>query len=263
MARAVEPKATTTAPGGGNASEAGDKAKIKAEKKPGILRRMKNWMEGWALTKYALLALIILAFAESSFFPIPPDVLLIALCIVSPERAFLFAFACSCASVAGGLFGYFLGRVLYEPVVKPVSRFIRLDKYLDGALDLYNRYDVLAVFIAGFTPIPYKVFTIAGGLAKLNIFKFAVASAVSRSARFFLVATLLFFFGKAANDFIDAYFNLLALAFGVLLIGSFFLVAIFFGKKEKDAGKDKSGSNDLQASSAPGEGGKESGAKPV
>ena len=214
------------------ASGPGAFARMKA-----LLGRMKAWVEKWAVTDYALLALIILAFAESSFFPIPPDVLLIAMCIVKPPSSFTFAAACTIASTVGGLFGYLLGRLLYEPVVKPVARFIRIEKHLVTALDYYNKYDIWAVAIAGFTPIPYKVFTIAGGLAKLNVFNFTIASVLSRGARFFIVATVLYFFGAAAKRFIDKYFDILSVVFMVLLIGSFVLLGWYFNRKHKEKEK--------------------------
>jgi len=245
---------------GDNASNIQKTDAGKPEKAPGIFRRMRNWMESWAGTKYALLALIILAFAESSFFPLPPDILLIALCLASPASSFHFALACSLASAGGGLFGYLLGRLLYDPVVRPVSRFIRLDKYLDSALEYYKKYDVWAVGIAGFTPIPYKVFTIAGGLARLNIFKFALISLASRSARFFLVAALLFFFGEASSDFIEKYFNILSVVFVILLVGSFILMGWFFGKKGKEAPDEAKVSQTPQETSTAAERGNESGA---
>lgn len=208
------------------------------------VRGLYDWVLGWADSPYGWLALILLAFAESSFFPVPPDVLLIALCLGAPRLAFLFALACSAASVAGGLFGYLLGFALYNPVVKPLMRLLRLEKYFDTALDYYNRYDVWAVGIAGFTPIPYKVFTIAAGMARLNVLKFIIASAVSRSARFFIVATLLFFFGQAANRFIDKYFNWLAIAFTVLLVGSFILLGWYVGRRHRKMEAEKSAQPD-------------------
>ncbi|MHC4664028.1 MAG: YqaA family protein [Planctomycetota bacterium] len=211
---------------------------------------MYDWVLSWAESPYGWLALVVLSFAESSFFPIPPDVLLIALCLGAPKLAFLFALACSCASVVGGLFGYLLGFALFNPVVKPVMRFLRLEKHFDAALEYYNRYDVWAVGIAGFTPIPYKVFTVAAGMARLNVFKFVIVSALSRSARFFLVATLLFFFGEAANRFINKHFDWLALVFCVLLVGSFVLVGWYFGKKKK---KEEPESSAAAASSEEGE----------
>jgi membrane protein YqaA with SNARE-associated domain len=169
-----------------------------------------------------------LAFAESSFFPVPPDVLLIALAISVPERAFFFALICAVGSVLGGVGGYIIGYGFMEAVGDRIIHFYGFAEQWARVGDMYNRYAGWAVGIAGFTPIPYKVFTIAAGAFKINFPIFLVASAISRSARFFLLALLIYHFGPPIRLFIDKYFNLLVIAFTVLLLGGFLLIKYVF-----------------------------------
>ena len=188
------------------------------------IRRMYDWVLSWADTPYGVPALFVLSFAESSFFPIPPDVLLIALAISIPARAFRFAAWCTLASVLGGLFGYFIGYALwttFEPYLIP--RVFSQEKfaYVTGQ---YNEYSFLAVFIAAFTPVPYKVFTVAAGVAQLNILGFVLASIVGRGGRFFLVAFVIRLLGPKAKQWIDEYFNIATIIGTMLLIGGFFLL---------------------------------------
>ncbi|MCA9700478.1 MAG: DedA family protein, partial [Myxococcales bacterium] len=185
-----------------------------------------DWVLSWAESPYGLAALFVLAVAESSFFPIPPDVLLIALGLSAPTKAFRFALWCSIGSVLGGIIGYYIGYAIWgtvEPMVIP--RLFSAEKF-QHATDLYNEYGVAIVFAAGFSPIPYKVFTVAGGVAKINLAAFIGASIVGRSARFFLVAWVVRRFGDSARDFIDRYFNLVTLAFTALLVGAFLLIKV-------------------------------------
>lgn len=182
----------------------------------------------WADSPYGTWALFWLALAESSFFPIPPDVLLMALSLAKPSKAFIYAGVSSLGSLIGGVIGYFLGFGLMEAVGNPILHFYgAMDKF-DTIRELYNNYDAWAVAIAGFTPIPYKVFTIAAGACEINLAVFIVASLLSRSARFFIVAGLIYKFGKPVKGFIDKYFNLLTIIFVILLAAGFALVKIFF-----------------------------------
>ena len=186
-----------------------------------MLRRTYDWVLGWADHRYGGLALLLLAFVESSFFPIPPDVLLMALALGKPGAAFRFALLCSVGSVAGGLGGYLIGWLVMDAVGRPI-------------LELYNAEDAFAqvqqrfidnggwaVAIAGFTPIPYKVFTIAAGATQMSLTTFVIASSLSRSARFFLVSGLIYFYGPTITTFIDKYFNNLTLVFAVLVLLGF------------------------------------------
>jgi membrane protein YqaA with SNARE-associated domain len=180
----------------------------------------------WAQTPYGAPALFVLALAESSFFPIPPDPLLVALCLGVPALSMRFAATATLASVVGGIIGYAIGAgawsllgdwfFTYVPGVSPES--------FESVQALYDRYDFWAVFLAGLTPIPYKVFTISSGVFSINFGVFVIASLLSRGLRFFVVAGLIYKFGQPITRFIDRYFNLLALAFGILLVGGFFLI---------------------------------------
>lgn len=189
-----------------------------------MLKQLYEWVLKWADTPYGSWALFILAFSESSFFPIPPDVLLIALAVGKPKKALTFALICSIGSVFGGIVGYLIGWQFMAVVGHKIIAFYGLTEKIATMATLYDQYNAWAVGIAGFTPIPYKVFTISAGAFRINFFIFLLASAVSRSARFFLVGGLIFLFGPRIQVFIDKYFNILAIAFTVLLIASFFLI---------------------------------------
>jgi membrane protein YqaA with SNARE-associated domain len=188
------------------------------------LRKLYDWVLSWAETRYGVPALFVLAFAESSFFPVPPDVLLIALAISIPAKSMYYALVCSVGSVLGGMAGYLIGSEFMASVGHEIIRLYGFTDKWELVGSLYNRYAAWAVGIAGFTPIPYKVFTIAGGAFNIDFFVFVIASVISRSARFFLVAGLIYFFGPAIRGFIERYFNILAVVFVVLLIGGFALV---------------------------------------
>ena len=193
----------------------------------GWLRKLYDWVLSWAETRYAVPALFILAFAESSFFPVPPDILLIALAISIPSRAFYYALISSIGSVLGGMIGYLIGYQFMETLGNRIIELYGFSQQWNYVGGLYKEYAAWAVGIAGFTPIPYKVFTIAGGAFKIDFPVFVLASAVSRSARFFLVAGLIYLFGPTIKGFIDKYFNILAIVFVVLLVGGFILIKYF------------------------------------
>ncbi len=193
-----------------------------------MMRRIYDWVIHWAETPYGPLALFILSFTESSFFPIPPDVLLIALAIGAPTRSFRFAGICSVASVLGGLFGYYIGWSFFEVIGMPILEFYGYVDKFEVINAMYAKYDVWFVGAAGFTPIPYKVFTIAAGAFKMNLLSFVIASALSRSARFFIVAAMIWKFGDGIKSTIDKYFNLLTLLFFIILVTGFILVKFVF-----------------------------------
>ncbi len=189
-----------------------------------MVKRLYDWVLHWAETPYGVPALFILAFAESSFFPVPPDVLLIALALGISRKAFRFAFISTIGSVLGGIGGYLIGLQLMESLGIPILQaYGAMDKF-EWIAETYRQYDAWAVGIAGFTPIPYKVFTIAAGAAEINFVVFVVASFLSRGARFFIVAGLIYVFGPKIKALIDRYFNLLTVAFVVLLVGGFVLI---------------------------------------
>lgn len=189
-----------------------------------MIKRLYDWVLSWADTPYGGIALFLLAFSESSFFPIPPDVLLIALCVGKPKNAFRFAMICSAGSVLGGILGYIIGWQFMSIVGSKIIALYGLSDKVSYIEVLYNQYDAWAVGIAGFTPIPYKVFTIAAGMFKINFYVFCIASLVSRSARFFIVSGLIYLFGAKIKAFIDKYFNLLSILFVVFLIAGFVLI---------------------------------------
>ncbi len=193
-----------------------------------LLRKTYDWVLHWSATKHALPALAILAFAESSFFPIPPDVLLIAMAVAVPLKAFRFAAVCSVASVLGGMFGYLLGWQFMDLIGTRIVEFYHFQEQFDKIGVWYEEYNAWAVAAAGFTPLPYKVFTIAAGAFQINFPVFVLASLVSRSARFFIVAALIYKFGAPVKAFIDKYFNLLSILFIVLLFLGFVLLKYIF-----------------------------------
>lgn len=188
------------------------------------IRWLYDWVLSWAETPFGGWALFVLAFAESSFFPVPPDVLLIALAISIPAKSFKYAAIASFGSVSGGCFGYLIGLGCYEAIGRYIIGFYGIEESSQKVGKLYAENTFLAVAIAGFTPIPYKVFTIAAGLFRVNFPIFVLASLISRSARFFLVATLIYLVGPKAKTFIDRYFNLLTILFMLLLVLGFLIL---------------------------------------
>lgn len=178
------------------------------------------WVISWAYTPYGGVALFLNAVAESSFFPLPPDVLLIALSIFRPSLAFGYATICSLGSVVGGVVGYFLGLKGGRPLLRRLmseERIRFVERY-------YQKYDIWAVGIAGFTPLPYKAFTISAGVFALDLKRFILISLVSRSARFFLVGLVIFLFGETAKTYLAEYMDTFSIAFVVLLILGFLAV---------------------------------------
>ena len=193
-------------------------------RREGIVRRLYHWVLSWADSPYGPLALLLLAFAEASFFPVPPDVLLMPLALGEPKKAFRYAFLCTVGSVTGGLLGYYIGFKLMGTIGVKILTFYGAMEKFEYLRHLYNQYNVWFLGVAGFTPIPYKVFTIASGAFHSPLLLFVVVSTVSRAARFYLVSLFFYLWGEQARDFIEKYFNLLSIAFVVLLIAGFFLV---------------------------------------
>ncbi len=189
--------------------------------KPGIMRRMYDWTLSWADRKEGAWALFLIAFAESSFFPIPPDVLLLALCVGAVTKSFKFAAICTAGSVIGGAAGYGIGFYGWEAVGQPIVEMYNGQRHLDKIQKLVDQYGFLGILIAAITPIPYKVFTIAAGLFKYNFALFMIASVIGRGFRFFVVAAILYRCGPKVKELIDKYFNLFAWLFMVVLILGF------------------------------------------
>ena len=202
-----------------------------------FLRKIYDWVLHWAETPYGAAALFLLAFAESSFFPVPPDALLIALVLGASAKAFKFAGIATAASVLGAFLGYSIGHFAWLQNGGEFTAFANFffesvpgfskDVYFQ-VKELYARWDFWIIFTAGFTPIPYKVFTITSGVFDINLVMFFFASLISRGARFFLVAGLIWKFGPQIKEFIDKYFNTLAIVFTVLLVGGFIGIKYLF-----------------------------------
>jgi len=202
-----------------------------------FVKQLYDWLLHWAETPHGGAVLFVWAFAESSFFPIPPDAFLIAMVLGARLRAFFFATLASLASVVGGIAGYAIGYYLWwaEPgEFTEIARFFFAHvpgftvEQFTRVQSLYEEWDFWVVFTAGFTPIPYKVITISAGAFDISFAVFIAASAVSRAARFFLVAGLLWRYGEPVKDFIDRRFNLLSIAFVILLIAGFYAIKVLF-----------------------------------
>jgi membrane protein YqaA with SNARE-associated domain len=193
-----------------------------------VLRRLYDWTMGLAGHRHALPALALVAFIESSLFPVPPDILIIPMVLAAPSRAWRVATVATAASVVGGLLGYAIGAGLYETVGRPVLDFYGYGAKFESFRDAYNEWGAWIVAGAGFTPFPYKVITIASGVTGLNLAVFMLASLISRGARFFLLAALLWYFGPPVRRFIEANLPLLATLFFVLLFGGFLVARYLF-----------------------------------
>lgn len=196
------------------------------EEKRGMLRKLYDLCMEWIATPYGLWALFLIAFVESSFFPIPPDVFLIALCVSVPTRAFKYAAICTVGSVLGGAFGYGLGVWFMDSAGQMILDWYHLAEKYETVQSLYREYDAWAVGAAGFTPLPYKLFTITAGAFRIDFITFMVVSLAARAARFFLVAAFIWKFGPSVKKYIDKYFNILSIVFMVLLIGGFALLKL-------------------------------------
>ena len=209
-------------------------------------RSLYDWVLRWGESRHGTTALFFFSLAEASFFPVPPDALLIALCMGAWRRWFRFALVCSAGSVIGGILGYMIGHWAFELVGEKIlsitaslsgsdpAELLRQAQYWFNERELWGmKFGAWAVAIAGFTPIPYKVFTIASGFFDMSFVVFVLASTISRSLRFFIVAgligTLYKKYGDRIKDVIDRYFNILAIAFVVLLVLGFWTIGLFKG----------------------------------
>ena len=189
-----------------------------------MIKQLYNWTIRLAEHPNALWALAVVAFVESSVFPIPPDALMIPMIIAQPSRAFLIAGVALLASVTGGMLGYFIGWGFFESIGRPVLEFYGKTGRFETFAESYNAYGAWAVLIAGVTPFPYKVITILSGLTGLNIWIFLVSSIIARGFRFFLVAVLLWKFGTPIRDFIEQRLGLMFTLFVLLIAAGFYAV---------------------------------------
>ena len=199
-----------------------------------FIRKIYDWVIDLSKKPNGSKSLALISFSEASFFPIPPDVLLIPLCLGNRNKSFRFALICSAFSILGAILGYYIGKLLWWniPGIQYSSLANLFFDYIPGIdengfmkiKNLYDNWDFWIVFTAGFTPIPFKLITISAGTFNINFFMFVIASVISRSARFFIVASLIKVFGEPIKNFIENYFNLLAVIFTFLLIGGFILI---------------------------------------
>lgn len=201
----------------------GSELKVR-NKRPSVLRRLYDWTLSWAEHPAGAWALFVIALLESSIFPIPPDVLLIALCVGGVSKSYKFAFICTAGSLVGGVIGYGIGYWGFELIGEPIVRAYHGEAVMKKIRDWYDMYGFFGNLLAAITPIPYKVFTIASGAFNFSFAEFFLASLIGRSVRFFAVATALYFFGAQIRTFIDKYFNYCAWAFMVLLIAGFLIL---------------------------------------
>ena len=188
-----------------------------------LLHHLSDWTVGFADSDWAALALAVLSFCESIFFPVPPDPLLIGIGILQPENALWLAAVATLSSVAGALVGHWLGKRLGRPLL---YRIAREDKVL-SVEKMFHRHGAPAILIAAFTPLPYKVFAISAGVLDMDRRMFVVTSLIGRGARFFLLGGLIFFYGDSIQDFIQRNFDLLTIASGVAVAVVAVLAALY------------------------------------
>ena len=189
-----------------------------------FLNKLYNWTLTKAKHKNAKWYLCLISFAESSFFPIPPDLLLIPMALANKIKTFFYAFICTFSSVIGGVAGYTIGYFFYNSFGIYIVEFYHLENSFSIFENYYKEYGILIVLGAGITPFPYKFITIASGVFGLNIFLFIIVSIIGRGSRFYLIALLLYFFGERIRLIIDKYFNILTIVFFILLVGSVFII---------------------------------------
>lgn len=192
-----------------------------------MIRSLYNWTMRLGESRYALYALAVIAFIESSVFPIPPDVLLIPMIIALPRRAFLVAFVATVSSVLGGMFGYYIGAVLFDSIGQPLLAFYGKAAQFEQFKDTYNEYGAWAVLVAGVTPFPFKVITIVSGSTGLDFGVFVLSSVLARALRFFVIAALLWKFGVPIRTFIEKRLGLVFIIALALLVGGFVAVKFF------------------------------------
>jgi len=189
-----------------------------------LLRFLYNWILLRAEHRYSSYILSLISFTESSFFPIPPDILLIPMVIAKKTKAWVYAFICTFSSVLGGVVGYAIGYFFYNSIGVLIIEAYHLSSLFSTFESYYNEYGILIVLGAGFTPFPFKFITIASGVFNLNIFLFITTAIIARGLRFYLLTGLLFIFGEKIKIIIDKYFNILAILFFTLLVGSVLLI---------------------------------------
>ena len=191
-----------------------------------MLHRLYHRVLALSASPRAPLWLAVISFAESSFFPIPPDALLVPMCLARPERAWRLALLCTAASVLGGMLGYVIGYALYEEIAAPLIRFYHYEDAAAAFIQRFREWGLWVILVKGLTPIPYKIVTIASGAAHFPFVTFVAASIVTRGARFFLVAALLRRFGEPVRDFIERRLTLVTTLGALGLVGGFVLLKV-------------------------------------
>jgi membrane protein YqaA with SNARE-associated domain len=186
-----------------------------------MLHRLYTRVMALAASPYASWWLALIAFAEASFFPIPPDALLVPMALAKPRSAWRFAAICTAASVAGGALGYLIGFAVFDQLARPILNVYGYGTAYAAFQATFQTYGVWIILVKGLTPIPYKIVTIAAGAARFDFAVFMAASVLTRGARFFIVATLLHFFGDSVRDFIERRLTLVTSAFAVAVVGGF------------------------------------------
>ena len=189
-----------------------------------MLRRLYDWVMALSRSRNAEGALAAIAFAESSFFPIPPDIMLIPMVVANRRAWWRIALICTVASVLGALLGYAIGALLFETVGRPILDFYHADAAFERMKDWYGQWGWLGVLIGAVTPVPYKVLTIFSGTVAFSLPVFILVSIVGRGLRFFIVAGLLYWFGEPIRTFIEKRLTLMFVLFCVLLVGGFWLI---------------------------------------
>lgn len=190
-----------------------------------MFRAMYDWVLRMAHHRHALRALAGVSFAESSFFPIPPDVMVVPMVLARRDQAYLIAAVCTVSSVLGGMFGYFIGYALLESVGQWLINLYHMQGKVAQFQTMYGEYGAAIILLKGLTPIPFKLVTIASGIAHFNFPLFVILATITRGARFFIIAALLKRFGEPVQAFIEERLNLFAWAFLILLVGGFAIVA--------------------------------------
>lgn len=193
----------------------------------GFVRRIYDWIINLSSSQYALAWLFAISFIESSFFPIPPDIMLIPMILATPKKAWKIAGVCTIASVIGAYLGYIIGVYFFQLIAEPLLNFYGYLEKFNDFKKLYEEYGAWIVFGAGITPFPYKIITIASGVVHLNLLVFTVASMVARGLRFFVIAWLLKTYGEKMREFIEKNLGWLSVLFLILLIGGFMIVKLF------------------------------------
>ena len=193
-----------------------------------MLRKLYDWTMSLAKTKNAPVALAGVSFAESSFFPIPPDILLIPMVVAKRQHWFIYALLCTIMSVLGAFVGYFIGYVLFQAIGQPILDFYGAGHSYERFETWYDQWGAWGIFLGAVTPFPYKVLAIFSGTVGFNLFTFALVSVIGRGLRFFIVAGLLYFFGEPIRIFIEKRLGLMFIIFCTLLIGGFVAIKFIF-----------------------------------